>query len=348
MKTPKTHNNLWPGVYSFENLYNGYLRARKRKRFHRDVLEFSSNIEDNIISIQNELIWKTWEPSPCRSFVVFEPKERLITAPAFRDRVVHHSLVSVIEPLFERKFIHNSFACRKGKGTHAAQSSVLKYLRAMSHDGEDVWVLQTDISKYFASINHEILMSIISRTIGDHDVLWLMGQIIRNSGFTGIGLPVGAITSQLCANIYLDQLDHYIVDSVGVSPYIRYMDDTLAFSHSRSYLKEVYGLIGDFVRDHLALSLNPKSGIYKSNQGIDFCGYRTWLGVVLPRKRNVTRMRRRLKRMCLGVSLGKIPLNTIRSSWSSFLGYMKHCRGYRSKYRIWLEMKGILKKHTQR
>jgi len=267
----------------------------------------------------------------------------LITAPAFQDRVVHHALVSVVESLFEKKFIPHSFACRKGLGTHSAHNAVVRILRKQEAKWGSVWVLQTDISKYFASIDHNIMLSILAKTIRDKNVLWLFDQIIRNSGFDGVGIPVGALTSQLCANIYLDQLDHYITDKLGISPYIRYMDDTLTFASNRSELCEIYQEIKNFVEINLSLKLNPKSRIYKASQGIDFCGYRTWSGYTLPRKRNVTRMRRRMKKLCKMYRRGVIPAENVRAAWASFLGYMKHCDGYRTKLLMWKELIDILR-----
>lgn len=268
----------------------------------------------------------------------------MITAPAFQDRVVHHALVSVVEPLFEKKFIPHSFACRKGLGTHSAHNAVVRILRKQEAKWGSVWVLQTDISKYFASIDHNIMLSILAKTIRDKNVLWLFDQIIRNSGFDGVGIPVGALTSQLCANIYLDQLDHYITDKLGISPYIRYMDDTLTFASNRSELCEIYQEIKNFVETNLSLKLNPKSRIYKASQGIDFCGYRTWSGYTLPRKRNVTRMRRRMKKLCKMYRRGVIPAENVRAAWASFLGYMKHCDGYRTKLLMWKELIDILRR----
>ena len=346
---PKTYNNLWQDIYPFDSLYKAYLLARKGKkgkRFYRDVLEYGQNLEENIITTQNELIWKTWTPAPSRQFLVREPKKRLITAPAFKDRVVHHALVSVVEPLFEKKFIPHSFACRLGKGTHATGQSVLSTLQKRTSSWGQVWVLQTDISQYFASINHDILMSVLGRTIRDKNVLWLFNQIIRNSGFDGVGIPVGALTSQLCANIYLDQLDHYITDKLGISPYIRYMDDTLTFASSRSELCKIYQEIKNFVETRLSLKLNPKSRIYKASQGIDFCGYRTWSGYTLPRKRNVSRMRRRMKKLCKMYRRGVIPAENVRAAWASFMGYMKHCNGFRIKCFIWSELNRILRREV--
>lgn len=268
----------------------------------------------------------------------------MITAPAFQDRVVHHALVSVVEPLFEKKFIPHSFACRKGLGTHSAHNAVVRILRKQEAKWGSVWVLQTDISKYFASIDHNIMLSILAKTIRDKNVLWLFDQIIRNSGFDGVGIPVGALTSQLCANIYLDQLDHYITDKLGISPYIRYMDDTLTFASNRSELCEIYQEIKNFVEINLSLKLNPKSRIYKASQGIDFCGYRTWSGYTLPRKRNVARMRRRMKKLCKMYRRGVIPAENVRAAWASFLGYMKHCDGYRTKLLMWKELIDILRR----
>jgi len=124
ISTSKTHNNLWYKIISFQNIYEAYIRARKGKRFQSEVLRFERSLEENIITLQNELVWKTWIPSRGSQFYVYEPKQRLITAPAFRDRVIHHSLVDIIEPFFERKFIDRSFACRVGKGTHSAHDCV--------------------------------------------------------------------------------------------------------------------------------------------------------------------------------------------------------------------------------
>lgn len=188
------------------------------------------------------------------------------------------------------------------------------------------------------------MLSILAKTIRDKNVLWLFDQIIRNSGFDGVGIPVGALTSQLCANIYLDQLDHYITDKLGISPYIRYMDDTLTFASNRSELCEIYQEIKKFVEINLSLKLNPKSRIYKASQGIDFCGYRTWSGYTLPRKRNVARMRRRMKKLCKMYRRGVIPADNVRAAWASFLGYMKHCDGYRTKLLIWKELIDILRR----
>lgn len=342
---PKTYNNLWDEVTSFQNIYNAYIRARKNKRFQNEILQFGNKLEENIITLQNKLMQKTWKPSRYRQFYVYEPKKRLISAPAFSDRVVHHAVVSVIEPLFEKKFIERSFACRIGKGTHAAHETVIKTLRKYCRKYNRVWVLQADISKYFDSINHDILLSILHRTIRDKNTVWLMETIIRNSEFNNVGIPVGALTSQLFANIYLDTLDHFITDKLGYGCYIRYMDDTLLFSDNKDELEFLKKEINNFVSSKLELKLNPKTKIYPASQGIDFCGYRTWATHSLPRKRNVKRIRRRLKKLAGLVKKGERDIGSLREVWVSFLGYMQHCSSLSTVRSVYVETLEALKKN---
>jgi len=168
-------------------------------------------------------------------------------------------------------------------------------------------------------------MSIIKRTIRDRNVLWIIDKIVRKSGFDGIGLPVGALTSQLFANVYLDKLDHFITDDLGGGNYIRYMDDTLLFSDNKENLERLRETIEDFVSTNLSLNLNPKTKIYPASQGVDFCGYRTWATHSLPRKRNVRRVRKRMKRISVLVREGIRDIEMLNQVWVSFVGYMKHC-----------------------
>lgn len=328
---PKTHNNLYPKVYDFGNIYDAFLRARKGKRYRNDVLMFSSRLEENLIDIQNNLIWKTYSPLPFREFYVHDPKKRLIQAPAFRDRVVHHALCNVIEPLFERKFIYDSYACRRGKGTHTAVARLQRFMRKLRRNYDNFYVLKADISQYFPSINHSILMNIIQRTIRCKDTLWLIETIIFQ---TDQGLPIGALTSQLFANVYLNELDHFIKDQLGVKYYLRYMDDFVIAHPDKKYLKQLLCDIQDFLITRLALKLNPKTRICPYAQGVDFAGYRTWPTHILPRKRNVKRAKRMFKKLMKDYALGIIDLDYIKPRLMSFLGYMKHCDGYITLHHI--------------
>ena len=331
---PTSHNGLWESVTDFQNLHRAYVSARRGKRYKPEVMNYSEHLEENLITAQNELIWKTWRPGAWRTFTVHEPKERTITAPPFSDRVVHHALVNVVEPLFERKFISDSYACRLGRGTHKAHSRMLSVLRRETHKHGRVYVLKTDIHSYFPSIDHEVLLRVIRRTIRDKDVLWLMERIVKGCGFEGRGVPIGALTSQLFANIYLDQLDHFVKDELGMKNYVRYMDDAVSIHHDKAVLKDLFGKIRHFVEDRLNLELNPKSRMIPASQGVDFCGYRTWATHTLPRKRNVRRAKRRLRGLVRAYRAGRIPIETLDASWQSLVGYMRHCSGHRTLLEI--------------
>lgn len=331
---PITHSDLWPQVTSWDNLYSGYTAARKGKRYRPEVLKFTANIEENILNIQNHLYWKTWRPGAWREFMVYEPKARFIQAPPFKDRVVHHALVSIIGPLFERKFIYDSYACRVSKGTHAAVMRLQSFLRRAQLKWGRVYVLKADISRYFPSIRHDRLLKIIRQTIRDKDALWLCETMLHECGEHGKGIPVGALPSQLFANIYLSQLDHFIKEGMGIKFYLRYMDDWVVLSAGKERLREVWELAEDFLSVELGLTLNPKTSIFPASCGVDFCGYRIWATHLLPRKRNTTRMRRRLRKMSMLYAEGRITLQAVRSSVMSFLGYMKYCCGHRTTQSI--------------
>jgi retron-type reverse transcriptase len=292
------------------------------------VLEYEAKLEENLIETQNRLLWHEWEPGRWRQFTVHEPKRREISAPQFCDRVVHHALVGVIEPLFERKFIHDSYACRKNKGNHAAVRRVGRFLQ-----GGAEWILQTDVKSYFPSIDHGILINRISRTVKDADALWLCNRVVGGLELDK-GLPIGALTSQMFANIYLDALDHHCKDCLGVKRYVRYMDDCVIVGRSRGELAGLLDEIREFLQNQLHLTLNPKSRIYPASEGVNFCGYRIWPTHVLPRKRNVTRARRRLKKMAPMVRDGRLSLETFRGCLASFRGYMKHCNGWTTERKI--------------
>ena len=314
-------------VFTLENLYVAYFKARRGKRYKTDVLKFSYFIEENLINIQNHLVWKTYQPKPFKEFYVYDPKQRLISAPTFEDRIVHHALCNVIEPLFERRFIYDSYACRKGKGTHAAVERVQTFLKRafITFGRQQLYILKCDVSKYFPSIDHAILLQILARTIQDDDTLWLCETIIRASNESGKGLPVGALTSQLFANVYLDIFDHYIKDKLGVKYYVRYMDDFVIIHYDKKFLHDLRRKIEVFLDERLSLKLNPKTSVFPTKHYIDFCGYRIKHSHLKPRKRNIIRAKRRFNKYAKLYSYGKISLNKIRNSIFSFLGYIKRC-----------------------
>ena len=168
---PITHNDLFARIIDFDNLWSAYLAARKGKRYRREVAEFGVNLEENLINIHNHLVRGSWEPGRARSFTVFEPKRRDIQAPPFADRIVHQALVRVVEPLFERRFIHHSYACRTGKGAQRAVWALQRMLRTAHRNWQTPYVVKADIKSYFASIRHDVLFTAIERVVSCKDTL---------------------------------------------------------------------------------------------------------------------------------------------------------------------------------
>jgi retron-type reverse transcriptase len=321
---PKTVDGLWEAVVSWDNLVAAYSEARKGKRYKPDVLRFSQQWEERLLNIHTHLLQGSWEPQPFAEFPIWEPKPRLIEAPRFADRVVHHALHRVVEPHFERRFIDHSYACRRGKGTHAATAAVQKLLRRCQGRWGRVYVLQADISKYFPSIRHDRFLQQVRRTIADEQVVALWERITRARGVDGVGLPIGALTSQLGANVYLDALDHHVTDDLGHGPYVRYMDDWLVMGPSKAALWRLLDYLRGWLWADLGLTLS-KAHVYPASQGVDFAGYRTWATHRLPRKRTVKRARRRLKALAVAYRQGRVDRDKLRSVAASFCGYARHC-----------------------
>ena len=325
---PITHSSLYDQIVDFDNLVAAYFDARRGKRYRREVALFSINLEENLLNIHNHLVWGTWRPGRAREFRVLEPKQRDIQAPPFCDRIVHHALVRVVEPLFERRFIHHSYACRAGKGSQRACRAVQRMIRSAQRESPKPYVIKADIKSYFASIEHDILFAAIRRVISCPRTLALWRTIARAYGHEhGTGLPVGALTSQLSANVMLDQLDHHITDRCGVGRYVRYMDDTVVVLPSKPAAQAVLAAMADeAVR--LGLRLNPKTCILPALAGVDFAGYRTWATHMLPRKRNIKRARRMLGRTRRQFAAGRISIADARARLMSYLAYAKHCNAH--------------------
>lgn len=329
---PKTARRLWPRVLEWENLLTAAREASRNKRYRHEVMVYNARLEENLLQLRRLLQSGEWRPGPFREFEVFEPKRRLVHAPCYPDRVVHHALVQIIGPCFERRFIDHSYACRVGRGTHAASDYLTGMLRAAEARWGTVYVLKADVTKYFYSIDHDILLRIVARTIGDKDVLNLVRVLVKDAGcITGKrGLPLGALTSQLLANVYLDQLDHFLKDTLGVHYYVRYMDDFVLLHRDKVDLWRLLAEIRDFLACDLHLTLNNKTQVFPASQGVDFAGYRHWAGYKLPRKRNVRRARKRFAGLSKCYVDGRVDIDTVRCCVASFTGYMRHCKGWKS------------------
>jgi retron-type reverse transcriptase len=330
----KTYNDLYNKICSFENIYCAYLKARKNKRYHHEVLKFSINLEENLINIREELILKTYRTGEYKHFTVYEPKERLISALPFKDRVVQHAICNIIEPIFEKSFIYDSHACRKGFGVLSGVLRTTKFLRAVSQNPGRVYCLKGDISKYFPSINHEVLKNLIRKRIKCKDTLNLIYEIIDKAG-DKCGMPIGNLTSQLFANVYLNKLDHYVKNVLRVKYYIRYMDDFVILSNDKRYLNQILNNIYQFLQKELKLKLNGKTQIFLVKQrSVDFLGYRIWSTHRLLRKCNVKRAKRRFKKFQKLYKDRIISFEDINPSIMSWLGHVKWADSYKLRVKI--------------
>jgi len=318
----KTHKNLFQKVCKYENLYNAYLKARKGKNEIAEVLKFTYNLENELLKLQNELKNQTYKTGKYRHFIIFEPKERKISALPFRDRIVHHAICNIIEPVFEKCFIYDSYACRKGKGTHAGANRIQKFIRK---SGNNYYVLKCDVSKYFPSVNHEILKQIIRKKIADRKLLHLLDNIMDSAEK---GIPIGNLTSQLFANIYLNKLDEYVKYELKIKYYLRYMDDFVILHESKQYLHEVKEKIRTFLAS-MKLTLHPKkANIFPITLGVDFLGYRIFNPYRLVRKSTVKRFLKNTKTKLRKYDSGAINFDKLMESFNSWEAYMSHANSY--------------------
>lgn len=343
----KRYGHLYEQIYDFENLYQAYLEARKSKRYREDVLKFSANLEENLIEIQNELIWKMYKVGRYREFYVYEPKKRLIMALPFKDRVVQWAVYRVLNPLFNKTFTRHSYACRVGKGTHKAADTLQYWLRKADRSPKKYYFLKMDISKYFYRVDHNIAMKILESKIKDKDTLWLLEEIIKNDNVAfGLplgmepgdcpkhmrlfdkGMPIGNLTSQLLANIYLNELDQFCKHNLRVKRYIRYMDDFIILHHDKKYLHRLKMEVENFLNDKLELHLNKKTCIRPISLGVEFVGFRIWPTHRKLKKKSAKKMRRRLRYLRKAYARGETTLEKINASVQSYLGVLKHCNSY--------------------
>ncbi len=281
----KRIGNLWPQVVSFDNLHHAARRALRGKRSRFEPCAFHANLETELLRLQRELSAGTYQPGGYRTFRIVDPKPRLISAAPFRDRVVHHALVQVLEPHFEPRFIHHSYACRPGKGSHAALAQFTKWARGTGH------VLTMDVKKYFPSIDHQVLNELLRGRIKDPDLLWLTELIIDGSNaqdptedhFPGDdlfapserrkGLPIGNLTSQFPANVFLDPIDHFITARLGAQRYLRYMDDMAICDPDKGRLRVFRAAIRErLLQSRLRLN-EGKSRLRNIKEGVAFVGF---------------------------------------------------------------------------
>jgi RNA-directed DNA polymerase len=333
----KSYRNLYPQIIAWHNLYTAWRRARKGKRGKVPAAAFEYHLEDNLLALHEELAHKTYQPGAYNSFYIHEPKRRLISAAPFRDRVVHHALCNIIEPIFERSFIADSYANRAGKGTHRALDRCQEYSRRFRY------VLQCDVRQFFPSIDHAILRRQLARKIDDEDTMWLVDQIL--AGGRGVlseqyemvwfagddllaavrprGLPIGNLTSQFWANCYLNGFDHFVKRDLKCKGYVRYVDDFLLFADDKQTLHEWHGAVRERLSG-LRLTIHPYAQPRPVSEGIPFLGFVVYPTHRRVKRRKVVHYRRKLHGLLANYRAGEMDQHTIQASIHGWLNHVQY------------------------
>jgi RNA-directed DNA polymerase len=308
-------------VFSFQNLLRAYYQCRKNKRHTINAARFEMNFEKGLLKLKWELKNHTYQPGRSICFVITDPKPREVFAADFRDRIVHHLLVDYLEPIWEKKFIHYSYSCRQNKGAHCAVKDLKRFLRQASDNfSKPAYCLQADVSAFFMSLKKDILFNLIKRHTKNPNILWLTEQIIfhdptKNYYFKGDpklfhlipphkslfkvpenqGLPIGNLTSQFFANVYLNELDQFAKHQLKIKYYLRYVDDLLILYQDADQLKLWQWKIDDFLQEKLKLHLHPqKSTIQPVHKGMNFVGFIVKPKYNLVRNRTVKKLKSKL------------------------------------------------------
>ena len=330
-------DNMYAELHSWDNLLLAYRKAGQGKRGQPNVAAFEHRLEDNLLRLQAELAACTYRPGPYESFYIHEPKRRLISAAPFRDRVVHHALCNLIEPIFERTFIADSYANRVGKGTHRALGCAQKLSRRYPY------FLQCDLRQYFPSIDHAILRDILARKISDQDVLGLIDRILESGAgvlseayemvyFIGDdlfavnrprGLPIGNLTSQFWANVYLNPFDHFVKRELRCKGYVRYVDDVLLFAEDKATLWAWRAAIVERLARY-RLTIHPGAHPRPVSEGVPFLGF-----VTFPYRRRLKRRKgvyyqRKLRALIAAYQAGEIPLEQVTASVQGWVNHVRY------------------------
>lgn len=325
---------MFDQIIQFENLMGAANDAAKGKRFKAPIMRYMANVEEHVINAQNHLVWGSYLPSPHRRFLVYEPKVRTISAPPFHDRVVHHAIHRVIEPVIDKRFIFDSYACRVGKGTHAAAGRAQKFIRISKRNHGRTYALKADIAKFFNSINHFTLKFTLRKHISCKRTLNLLDKIIDNSDTDtpGVGIPIGNLTSQLFANVYLNELDQFVKHELREKHYVRYMDDFIVIHHDKAHLQRVRSQIESFLAISLQLSTNSKTQVFpvatSTGRALDFVGYRIYATHKLLRKCTEKRFKHKVKRLRRMYANSEIELSDIKPVIASYIGCASHTSSY--------------------
>lgn len=310
-------------IISLENLLEAWQEFLLGKRNRKDVQEFRTNLMDNILKLHHDLVYHKYEHGGYEAFKVYDPKTRNIHKATVGDRLLHHAIYRQLYPFFDRTFIFDSYSCRLEKGTHKAIVRFNQFFLKVSRNNTNTcWVLKGDIRKFFASIDHKILINILKDYISDENIIWLLTKVIDSfQAENGKGLPLGNLTSQLFANVYLNEFDRFIKHKIKAKFYIRYADDFVILSDDRAWLENQVPVIKEFLWARLNLEVHPNKLFIKTmSSGVDFLGWINFPGYKVLRRATKMRMFRKLKE------------NSYKEeSLNSYLGMISHGDAFKIK-----------------
>ena len=324
----KTLRNEYDKYLSYENLMKAHFQSRKGKGYRKEIILFNLKQEEYIMWLYKELKEQTYKHGGYTAFLITEPKLRRIEKSKYIDRIVHRWYVnSFMEKYFVPQFINTSYACLKGKGMHKASLDLQKAMKHCSRIWDNYYILKMDVKKYFENINKNILYKILEGKIKDEKVIWLTKEIIySNKGETG--LPIGNYTSQLFANVYLNELDQYIKHKLKCKYYFRYMDDGVILIKTKEEAKEILKKIKTFLEEKLKLELNSKTQIFKNKQGVNFCGYKINEYRLKIRDKGKRKLKKKIKELKYKIVQGEITSKEAKKYLAGHMGYIKIANTY--------------------
>ena len=356
-------HNLKERICSYENLYEAFVSAAKGKGDRAEVVVFAWNLEQNLFDIQKDLMDGTYTVGPYREFYVKYPKKRLVMALGFRDRVVQWAIYRQIDPFVDKRFIQHSYGCRKEKGTLAAAECLENWMRIISRkpDAKEYRTIKGDVAKYFYRVNHKKALEIYSGICDDDWFLWLMGTIIdnpdvpfglpegmsiddcpREQRLFDVGQPIGNLTSQETANIYLDKLDQYCKHVLHLRYYVRYMDDFCIIVKGQEEAERIFGLIQDFLKNELFLEMSKKSRIVPTMEQTEFVGFTVSQHGLRLRRKTVKHIKSSLLHVAGLYADRVIDLDRAKETIISYMGMTKHCNA--AFLRNWIADNVVLKR----
>ena len=336
------HQHVFEKFVDFENQYDGYRLARRDKRYRPEVLDYTANLEENLIDGINHLIWKDYRIAGAHEFFEYFPKKRIITAWPFKYRVINCAAYNVLWPIYSRSFYEHSYGSIPGKGSINACIQIQQWLRkAQASSVRGWWIGKADIAKFFFRVPHEVQLRELGKPLDDPDMMWFLETSIHGDGrptglplefsdvaeaerIFGIGMPVGSLISQMTANVVLTPMDHFMKREVRIPYYARYMDDMFLMAPSKEQVWDAIYRMGDYLEEHLGLQLNNKTAVMPYDAGFEFVGRVLKPDRIDVRKSSALQMKKHLKYVREAYGRGEVPLEYAKSVMISYIGLLKH------------------------